>query len=252
MRLLVTRPEPDAARLKARLENLGLEATVEPLVNITFNKTDDIDLSEAQALIVTSRNALRALAARPGSLEIARALPAFAVGEATAGDARALGFAAVVAGAGTFYDLVPQIVSMLDPSQGLIVHLAGDTLAGDLKGELEAHGFRVNQPVVYRTESSTRLTDATIEQMATGEIEGVILLSPRTATVYAELVARHGLIRSVREILHFCLSNSVARQLRAIGTIRIEIASRPQLEEVLALIIAAAARSGFNPHQQSY
>jgi uroporphyrinogen-III synthase len=252
MRLLVTRSEPDATRLKARLEDLGLEATIEPLVNITFKKTDEIDLSEAQALIVTSRNALRALAARPRLLEIARKLPAFAVGEATAGDAHALGFEVVLAGAGTFYDLVPLIVSMLDPAQGLIVHLAGDTLAGDLKGELETHGFRVDQPVVYRTESSTSLTDTTIEQMATGEIEGVILLSPRTATVYAELVARHGLIRSVQEIVHFCLSKSVARRLRAIGTIRIEIASRPHLEEVLALVIAAAARSGFNPHRQSY
>src|SRR5215813_12527695 len=110
MRLLITRPEPDATRLKARLEELGLEATIDPLVNITFNKADEIELSEAQALIATSRNGLRALAARSEVLEIARKLPAFTVGDATAADARALGFEVVLAGAGTSHDLVPQIV----------------------------------------------------------------------------------------------------------------------------------------------
>ena len=71
MRLLVTRPEPDALKLRAALEERGHEATVEPLLSVSFDDTDPIDLEGVQALIATSRNGLRALklasAARRGA-----------------------------------------------------------------------------------------------------------------------------------------------------------------------------------------
>ena len=125
MRLLVTRPEPDALRLRAALEERGHEATVEPLLSVSFEDTDAIELDGVQALIATSRNALRALKAHPLRGE-ARKLPLFAVGRATAAEARALGFEMVVTGAGTAQELVAHIVSVSEPSAGLLLHLAGD------------------------------------------------------------------------------------------------------------------------------
>ena len=88
MRLLVTRPEPDALKLGGVLEEMGHEATVEPLLSVSFEGGEPIDLDSAQALIATSRNALRALKASP-ALAQARTLPLFAVGKATAAEPRA-------------------------------------------------------------------------------------------------------------------------------------------------------------------
>lgn len=243
MRVLVTRPEPDALKLRAALEDHGHEATVEPLLSISFASADPLDLEGVQALIATSRYGLRALKSSP-LRNAARKLPLFAVGRATAAEARALGFEMVVTGAGTAHELVAHIVSVAEPSAGLIVHLAGETLSGDLKGELEAHGFRVAQPVVYHMQAATSLADDTVEQLALGEIEGVILMSPRTATIYASLMRKHGLVSVARQLMHFCLSEAIARRLAPLGTVRAAIADAPRLEEVLALIDAAAARSG--------
>jgi len=135
-------------------------------------------------------------------------------------------------------------VSVAEPAAGLLLHLAGDTLAGDLAGELESHGFRVLQPVVYRMRAATALADETVEQLAMGEIEGVILMSPRTAAIYVSLMRKHGLASVARRLIHFCLSEAIARRLQPLGGVRSEIAEAPRLEEVLALIDAAAARSG--------
>jgi uroporphyrinogen-III synthase len=242
MRLLVTRPEPDALKLGAVLEKLGHEVTVDPLLRVSFEGGDPIDIDGAQALIATSRNALRALKSGP-LLPRARSLPIFAVGKATAAEARALGFETVVTGAGTAAELVAHIVSALDPAAGLLVHLAGDTLATNLRGELEEHGFRVLQPVVYRMLPAQALSEETIEQLAVGEIDGVILMSPRTGAVYAALIQKHGLAATIRLLPHFCLSAAVARRLRPLGAVRTEIAEAPRLEELLALIDAAAAQS---------
>jgi uroporphyrinogen-III synthase len=241
MRLLVTRPEPDALKLQALLEDAGHEATVEPLLSVSHDNTDPIDLESAQALIATSRNALRALRSSPALAE-ARHLPLFAVGKGTATDARTLGFETVITGAGTGAELVGHIISALDPAAGLLVHLAGDTLAGNLKGELEGHGFRVEQPVVYRMVAARAFSDDAIEQLGMGEIEGVILMSPRTAAVYAELVRKHGLAATIRPLPHFCLSAAVARRLEPLGDVVKHVADSPRLEEVLALIDEVAAQ----------
>jgi len=241
MRLLVTRPEPDAIKLRAVLEAMGHEATVEPLLSVSFEASDAIDLDGVEALIATSRNALRALRST-AILARARMLPLFTVGKATAAEARALGFEMVVAGAGTASALVAQIVSVVDPAAGLLLHLAGDRLAVDLKSELEPHGFRVRSFIVYRMRAATQFGDEVVEQLAMGEIDGVILLSPRTAAVYAKLVAKHGLAASVRPLTHFCLSAAVARRLEPLGEVAVGIASAPTLEEVLALITETAAK----------
>ena len=242
MRLLVTRPEPDALKLGGLLEEAGHEAVAEPLLSVSFEGADAVDLDGAQALIATSRNALRALKSSP-ALALARQLPLFAVGRATAAEARALGFGTVVTGAGTAAELVAHIVSVLDPAAGVLVHLAGETLAHDLAVELEAHGFRVRQPVVYRMIAAPAFGEATVEALAMHEIDGVLLMSPRTAAIYARLVAKHGLTATVRALPHFCLSAAVARQLKPLGAVPTEIAEAPRLEEVLALIDRTAAQS---------
>jgi uroporphyrinogen-III synthase len=243
MRLLITRPEPDALRLQAVLEDRGHEATVEPLLHVSFEDVSKLELDGVQALVATSRNGVRALRST-ALLPRARTLPLFAVGTATAAEARALGFEMVVTGAGTARELVTHIVSVVDPAVGLIAHLAGDTLAVNLKTELEPHGFRVLEWVVYRLQAATSLAEEVVEQLAMGEIDGIILLSPRTAAVYTKLVRTQALQTLVRPLPHFCLSPAIARRLEPLGQVTIITAQEPKLEEVLALIDASAAKSG--------
>lgn len=243
MRLLVTRAEPDAIRLRATLEGMGLEATVEPLLKVAFTDNPEIDLDGVQALIATSRNALRALRNHPAR-RLALRLPLFAVGRATAEEGRALGFGTLITGAGTAHALMNHIVSVVDPAAGLLMHLAGERLAVDLAGDLEAQGFRVVEVVMYRTVASETMSDDTIDQLATGEIEGVILLSPHTATVYAKLVRKHDLVAQVRGLTHFCLSQAVARRLEPLEATDVEIAAEPSLRSVLDRIARRAGLAG--------
>src|SRR5262249_4816333 len=242
MRLLVTRPEPDALKLRAALEARGYEATVEPLLSVSFEAGEDFDLDGMQALIAPSRYALRALRAHP-LRAAARKLPLFAVGPATAAGGPAPGFSTGGAGGGTGQGALPPALSVADTAAGLLLYLAGATVAGDLEGDLELHGFRVLQRVVYRMRPARALGEETIEQLVAGEIDGVILMSPRTATLYASLMRKHGLSSVARRLIHFCLSSQIPQRLNPLGEAPIEVAETPRLEEVLALIDAAAARS---------
>ena len=89
-------------------------------------------------------------------------LPLFAVGEATAKAATELGFAKVTAGPGTGEELSRLIAGTLDPKAGALVHLAGETVAFDLKSALQARGFTLRQPVLYRAVPATRLPETVL------------------------------------------------------------------------------------------
>ena len=242
MRLLVTRPEPDATELKARLVAQGHEVVIEPLITIGFDDADPIELEGVQALIATSRNGLRALASRP-AVEQARSLPLFAVGPGTAATARALGFEHVIKGPSGARELVALLAERAEVNGGPLLHLAGDTLAYDFAPELKRLGFHLLRPIVYTTAAADRLSGSTAALLRDGLIEGVLLLSPRTADIYATLVQQHGLVAASRRVVHFCLSAAVASQLAALEPVKAEIAAQPTLQEMLALVARIAPQS---------
>jgi len=238
MRLLVTRPEPDAGREAEALAARGHEAVLAPLLKIEFTRDVPLDFAGVQALIVTSRNALRALRELPD----ARKLPLFAVGEATARAARDIGFANVTTGPGTAEELAELIAATLEPKHGPLVHLAGETLAFDLKSRLEAKGFTLRQPVLYRARPAEQLPAQALSLLKSGKVDGAILLSPLTARTFALLIEKHGVVTQGRRLVCYCLSQAVAEVLSLLG-FEVRVAARPREEEVLALVDSEAASS---------
>jgi len=241
MRVLVTRPEPDAQDEVEELAARGHEGIVSPLLVIEQVNDVALDLDGAQALIVTSRNALRALS-KHHALDAARALPLFAVGGTTAQCARELGFAEVIEGPGNGAGLAELIVAKIEPSAGRLVHLAGDTLAFDLKSALQARGFSVTAPVLYRAVPATELTTEALRSIKDGTLDGVILMSPRTAKTFLALLERHGTVTQGKRLVCYCISDSVAEMLAPLG-FRVRVAARKRAEDVLALLDSKAASS---------
>lgn len=238
MRLLVTRPMPDAARQAERLKALGHEVLAAPLLEVQFLGAELPPLAAMQALIATSRNGLRALEAG-GVLQDALERPLFAVGGATAGLARELGFREVYEGPGRAEALPLLIAAHCAPGGGALMHLAGEQLAYDLKSVLEKQGFEVMQPVLYRTRAADSLGDAAREALISGALDGVILMSRATAQSYAKLVGAQGLRQAAAKLSHFCLSRNVADALAALEGVRIIIASSPSEDDLLALLRAS-------------
>ena len=170
------------------------------------------------------------------TLAIAIKLPLYVVGPATAALGRELGFTDVRGGGGAAVELADRILADFAPGQGPLVHLAGDHLAGDLRVRLSANGFGLIERVVYQSRAATALSQTCIGAFKAGQIGGVILLSPRTAVLYAGLIAAHGLLDCMRGVAHFCISQAVAAQLEPLHPVEIAIAPRPNLDEVLALV----------------
>jgi uroporphyrinogen-III synthase len=241
MRILVTRPEPDASHEAAALAARGHEALLAPLLAIEFRGDVPLQLEGAQALLATSRNALRALAAHR-ELGEALKLPLFAVGEATARQAQELGFSDVTGGPGTSAALAKLVAGELKPEQGPLVHLAGETLAFDLQSALQAQGFIVRQKVLYRAVPAAEFPPEALRLLRCGKLDGAILMSPRTARIFADLLARQGAVTQAKSLVCYCLSEAVAEMVAPLG-FAVRVAARPREEDVLALLDSEAASS---------
>ena len=240
MRLLVTRPEPDAQALAERLAALGHEAVVEPLMQIEFPIDNALPSQTVQAVIATSRNGVKALM-RNSVRDVLTAKPVFAVGPATAECCKQAGFREIQVGSGNAESLIPLIQDQCRTGAGSLLHLAGEVLAVDMKTPLEKQGFEVLAPVTYRSIPATRLSESVRLEITGGRIDGVILMSPRSAQVFQGLILVDKLTGPVRQLLIYCLSDAVADALSKLGPVQTRVAAEARLEELLALIQNEAA-----------
>lgn len=231
-RWLITRPAAAAEALAARLAASGHEGIPAPVLQIRFESGARPDLAGCQAVLLTSANAARALAA----LTTARVLPVLAVGQATAEAARAAGFGAVTTAAGDVASLARLAVESLEPGAGPVFHAAGRDVAGNLAETLRKAGFEVRQEALYKAEAVASLPPSAQKALEGGRLAGVLFFSPRTAAVFGTLVRQAGLIATLADLYALCLSPAVAGRLRRADWGGIRIAASPDQTSLLQLL----------------
>jgi uroporphyrinogen-III synthase len=237
VRVLLTRPHADSEPLAAALRQRGVEALIEPLLGIDMVPGPPVDLDGVQALLATSANGVRAFAAR----EAGRWLPVYAVGDATARNAREAGFGSVESASGDVDALAELVRRRLDPGAGALLHVAGTAVAGDLAGRVEAAGFRYRRVVLYRARKADRLSPAAVRAIRGREVDGVVLFSPRTADTFVALVAEAGSTEACRRLTAFCLSDAVAAKAGTVAWNRIVVARRPDRAAMVEAICTPTA-----------
>ncbi|MEX2450275.1 MAG: uroporphyrinogen-III synthase [Rhodospirillales bacterium] len=231
-RVLITRPQDDAAPLAERLAALGFESLIDPLLVIEITEGPALDLDGVQAILMTSANGARALARRTRD----RTLPVFAVGDASAEISRALGFERVESAGGDVAALAERVKQRLSPRNGALVHVKGTRVAGDLAGDLESAGFSVRREVLYAAHPADRLSAHTIESLKVGRLDAVLLYSPRTAATFTALVQAAGLGESCKPMTAFCLSLAVAEAAAEVPFMDMRVASVPNQDALLEAI----------------
>ena len=215
MAVLVTRPSPDDETTAKALRARGFEVLRAPMLRfepVPFQ--DDADANYG-AVIVTSANALRAIAPHLASRLVK--LPLFAVGENTAEAARDAGFGEVVASkgdAGALRDLVlARAKSKQVKKASPLLYLAGADLARDLAGDLGENGFTVVTQTTYRMVPAPSLPQDVCDAFVAHEIEAELHYSRRSARAFrSSRIACSSSATSVR--LLYLVTPMVLQKLR--------------------------------------
>ena len=238
MRVINTRPHPDAAALTEVLAGLGHEVIAAPLLEIRFeDRPRSLDLRGVQAVMATSANGVRALAVATEARDVAL----FAVGDATARAAAELGFARVTSAGADVEALSAAVTAALDPEAGELLHAAGTRVAGDLAGALARTGFATRRVALYEARAVDILPVGAEAALRSGNVDAVVFFSPRTAETFVRLVRDAGLAQACQMVNAYCLSRAVAGEISALQWRGVGIAERPEQESLLNLLSGTAA-----------
>jgi uroporphyrinogen-III synthase len=179
---LVLRPEPGAATTIKRAEALGFDAIAAPLFTIVPLNWNAPDPADHDALMLTSANALRHAGE---ALARYRALPVYAVGEATAAAARNAGLTDIRIGQGDAADLLAMMTAA-----GLMRPLH---LAGREHRDAGHPALTIARRLVYAADPVAALPLAARDALTDGAV--ALLHSPRAAALFATLVKDHAGIK---------------------------------------------------------
>lgn len=231
MRLLVTRPEEGGEHSAEILRARGHDVLLAPLLRIEPVADADLGAPPFGAILLSSANAARAIAAHPrmGELDL---LPTLAVGRRTAEVARMAGFTDVQSADGDVRDLSRMAAARFAGTRAPLLYLAGEERARDLAGDLG--GLQLRTVVVYRAVKLATLPDPVRMALAEDRLDGVLHFSLRSAEAYVACARTAGLLDKALALFHFCLSRRVAGALA--GAVNIRIAERPDEAALLDLV----------------
>jgi uroporphyrinogen-III synthase len=231
MRLLVTRPEPDNERTAAALRAQGHEVLLAPLLRIETVPDADLGAGPFAAILLTSANGARAIAAHRRRGELI-ALPVLAVGRSSAEAAHAAGFADVASADGDARDLMRLAAARFEGSPLPLLYPAGEDRSRELAGELP--GVAVRTVVVFRAAMADGFPSVVRAALDEGRIDGVLHFSRRSVEGYIAC-ARDVRERALKPV-HYCISERAAGPLRDAGAASVQVASRPDETSLLGLV----------------
>lgn len=187
--LLLTRPQLDSLALAKKLIQLDYDCHIDPVLVIDFINAPNLSdfLADAQVVIATSANAVRALAQQSAR----RDLPIYSVGPATSACATAHGFKIGLTAKGTVRDLAGRIQTKLSPKAGAIFYPVGVHHDKLLSQQLHQAGFRLHQTALYMARAKTQFSSQTIQLLQAGALHSILLFSPRSAKIFAKLFANY-------------------------------------------------------------
>lgn len=234
MRVLITRPEPDASLSAERLRALGYEVLVAPMLKTVFS-TEPLDDVQKADLVVTSRNGVRALAdLASDAMREERTL--YTVGDATAELARDVGFKNIRSAAGSVDQLVELIGSAIDEDCNQLTYICGRERKGQLEDKLRMNGLKVDVAVRYHADGVDHLPTDIQNAIRDQKIDAVLFYSNRTAEVFKAVIERIELSQLTNFISYFCLAKSIQSVFDRDEGMQLYVAELPNEQSLFAAL----------------
>lgn len=227
VRVLLIRPPGDALPIATLLKSKGIALSHYPLFKPHFFPIPP--LGNPQALIITSKNSIRALE----GYEDLKKIPLYAIGDKTAELAKEKGFVNVFNAAGTSQDLIKLIVKTGQKDKRILWHLSGEEVKGNIIEALTLAGFEARRQIVYRIEDVMDLPSSLYAELTNNSISHIIFCSPRTTAAFITLLKKNKLEKSACKMISLCLSQDVGEQALDLKWKKVWISPKPNLNDLL-------------------
>lgn len=244
LRILITRPEAEAAATAEMVRHCGLDPLCVPVLEIRETGAVLPDFSLYKGIVFSSAAGVRAFVAR-GADPRWFSKKVFAVGDHTAALARQAGWSDVVSAAGTMADLVALMRETLE-SPARLAHFRGRDVRHNPAEDLEPDGYRVDGIVLYEANPVPTLPPHIIAALQDYGIHAVMFYSARSAAAFAAVLRRDWPEADLRGTKALCLAHSVVESAMGLNWGEILVSPTPDqagMQSLLNQIVRDASRS---------
>ena len=238
--VLMTRPVQEVQGLATALEVAGFQSLSWPMLEITASGEKLPELSGFSGLVFTSRQGVRFCAEQTNE----RALPVFAVGDATAEEARNAGFSRVISAKGDGGDLARLIGATVKPGEKLL-HPGAEEKAEGWHEKIS--GIDIMAVTLYKAVPPQGFPEEVRRALLAGEIGYVLFFSPATARNFVTLLSGAGFEKAVRGAVAVCLSRMVAEAAGLLPWTRVLVAKKPDQKSLLEILMTDSEQTTQRP-----
>jgi uroporphyrinogen-III synthase len=222
--VLITREQESALHTANKLLAKGYGVVLNPLISIVYCDLEVVEKTQSDYMLITSFNAAKRV---PDVYKDLSGIKLITVGEKSAEYLKSKGVDVIYTAADA-EDLMNDIVNVVQDNAS-IDFVCGDHIASDLDVKLSNKGFQINKMIVYKSIAAT-----TFKMSILKRIDTVLFYSPRTATIFAELVGEAK--RYLQYIDCICISQNVAQKIQEIGFKSVRVADGPTEDELIKCV----------------
>lgn len=234
--LVITRPEPGLSETAQRINQLGWQPLLMPVMTIEALPTEFVAIENVQAIIFTSRQAIKPIVQQLSTQNLAyKKIPVFTVGDITAKDAQKAGFYNVISADKDAVALASLIKKKLDPQIGILLFPVAKGQGKLLDALLKQAGFTIFLREVYQAKPVQKLSDEFLQALQAKKINSILFFSSETARYFLELLPEN-FQENLKFIQAIGISIKTKVILERVSWRSIEIAAYPKTEEMLCLI----------------
>jgi len=228
MHIVITRPKEDSSDLIKNLIKLGHTVTHLPVIKIEKLETKKIDLSNYQAVIFTSSNAIRFMNIEKFNSKI----KCFCVGSSTEFTAKQIGFLNTYTSEGTVDSLIELIIRTLNNKSEKLLYLSSEFISKDLDQDLINVGYLVDRISNYTSIAVEEIDKKTLVFFEKKPPDVIFIYSSKSAKNLFNLINKYSLLNVVTQSNLMCISEKVLLILKQIKWKKVFVFS-PGEEEFL-------------------
>jgi len=231
--IIITRPKEDSSYLIAKLIKLGHAVTHLPVIRIEKLETEKINLTNYEAVVFTSSNAIRFINIEKFNSKI----KCFCVGSATEFKAKQAGFINTYSSEGTVDSLIELIIRTQDNKSGKLLYLSSEFISRDLDKDLINAGYSVDRISNYTSLPIEEINENTLNFFKKKPPDVIFIYSSKSAKNLIKLINKYSLLNVVTHSNLMCISEKVLLLLKDIKWKRVFIFSPGEEEFLLEKIV---------------
>ena len=213
--VLLTRPINDCLKIQQSFVELGYDTIISPVIEIEHIAITK-PISDHEAILITSQNALHALQ------DIDKSTTIYCVGKVTAEAIFALGFKDI-----------KHKPTAKDLNQ-LIEHEAEKQKILYLAGENTSFDFNITKLICYKANPVTKLSPKAIYALKNNVIDLIPLYSKRSAEILAQLLTKYNV--DLQMATAVAISREVKESIKGVGFAKIITAENPSHQGIIEKI----------------